>query len=200
MKWNVITLTVWSATSLFAGQEMNVSVCNLDEVAESLVSNARRETEAVFRSAGIQIVWRECAGFRSPAEEARDPWYRIRLWNRKSPRTNDPAALDLMGRAFLTESSGAGSMADAYLQAVQDFAERHEPDDGALLGFVIAHELGHLLLGPGHARDGVMQSPWGRKEVEAARRRSLLFNKEEAARIRLELQTRTASADDPPGK
>ncbi|MBZ5586362.1 MAG: hypothetical protein LAQ30_30080 [Acidobacteriia bacterium] len=163
MKWNVITLTVWSATSLFAGQEMNVSVCNLDEVAESLVSNARRETEAVFRSAG-------------------------------------PAALDLMGRAFPTEPSGAGSMADAYLQAVQDFAERHEPDDGALLGFVIAHELGHLLLGPGHARDGVMQSPWGRKEVEAARRRSLLFNKEEAARIRLELQTRTASADDPPGK
>jgi hypothetical protein len=47
----------------------------------------------------------------------------------------------------------------------------HDGDAGVLLGFVMAHELGHVLLGAGHTPDGVMQAAWG--EMYALRQRWL---------------------------
>lgn len=61
-------------------------------------------------------------------------------------------------------------MPDACVPAVQAFAARHEADAGPLLGFVMAHELGRLLLGPGHAGDGVMRKGVGSQKTEALRR------------------------------
>ena len=81
---------------------------------------------------------------------------------------------------------------DAYFQAVQATSEKHHGDSGVLLGFVIAHELGHLLLGAGHTPDGVMQAAWGQRQMDALRQRWLKFNEENATRIRRGLDTRTA--------
>jgi hypothetical protein len=86
-------------------------------------------------------------------------------------------------------------MADAYYQAIEAFAVRYQGDAGVVLGLVMAHEIGHLLLGPGHVPDGVMRSAWSRREMEAVRRRWLTFNQREAPRIRRELQARAAEGD-----
>ncbi len=94
-----------------------------------------------------------------------------------------------MGRAFLPEH-GAGYLADAYFQSVQDLAGRHQIDAEVLLGFVIAHELGHLLLGPGHAPDGVMRARWNISELKALRQRWLQFNRSQRLQIQHELQPR----------
>ena len=80
-------------------------------------------------------------------------------------------------------------MADAYFKAVQNLAKWQQADPGALLGCVIAHEIGHLLLGPGHTKDGVMRSGWNAHELKALRQRWLRFNQEESARIRYQLRT-----------
>jgi hypothetical protein len=100
-----------------------------------------------------------------------------------------------MGKAFVVDSTG-GNMADAYLQAIQSFSEEHHSDRGVLLGFVIAHEIGHLLLGPGHTPDGVMQAAWGEKQTDAFRRRWFKFGHESAQRIRLALEDRTEQKRD----
>jgi hypothetical protein len=60
-----------------------------------------------------------------------------------------------MGKAFVAGRYG-GTVADVYLPAIRTTAEEHNADPRVVLGFVVAHELGHLLLGPGHTRDGVM--------------------------------------------
>jgi hypothetical protein len=194
MRLKALMVTLCSAEFLFAGQQMNVSVCNLNNVRESVVASAKAETEAVYRSAGVGIVWRDCGDFSSPASQALEPWFVIRLRTDKPPRTTGPVSLDVMGRAFVAEA-GAGYMADAYYQAIQALAERYQGDAGALLGFVMAHEIGHLLLGPGHAPDGVMRSGWSRREMEALRHRWLTFNKRETPRIRRELQTLAAEGN-----
>jgi Zn-dependent peptidase ImmA (M78 family) len=80
------------------------------------------------------------------------------------------ASLDAMGRAYLAEN-GEGYLADAYFEAIRKLAARHDADADALLGFVIAHELGHLILGEGHVPDGVMQAQWGGAAVKALERR-----------------------------
>ena len=179
---------------LTAGQRMNVAVCNLDGVREPIITKAKAETELVFGAAGATIVWRDCGVFLTPAEPKREPWFVVRLRTGKPPLTVGPASLDVMGRAFV-EEHGGGTMADAYLQAIQATSEQHGGDAGELLGFVMAHELGHLLLGAGHTPDGVMQAAWSQKQMDALRQRWLRFTKEGAARIRLALEARTAAGD-----
>jgi hypothetical protein len=181
-----------SVELLAAGQQMNVAVCNLDGVREPIVAKAKAETDLVFRSAGVTIVWRDCDTFPTPAELERDPWFIVRLRTGKPPLTAGPASLDVMGKAFV-EDAGGGTMADAYFQAIQARSEQHNGDSGLLLGFVMAHELGHLLLGPGHTPEGVMQAAWGQKQMDALRQRWLRFAGEGAARVRRALESRTAS-------
>ena len=63
-----------------------------------------------------------------------------------------------------------------------------------ILGCVIAHELGHLLLGSNsHSSSGIMQSPWGRRQVREALTGTLLFTTEQAKRMRAEARTRMES-------
>jgi len=178
-----------SVELLTAGQHMNVAVCNLDGVREPIVAAAKAETELVYRAAGVTIVWRNCDALPGAAELERDPWFIIRLRTGKPPATVGPASLDVMGKAFVEDDGGY--MADAYFQAIEATSERHRGDSGVLLGFVMAHELGHLLLGAGHTSDGVMQAAWGQKQMDALRQRWLRFTNESAERIRRALEART---------
>ena len=70
MRLKAVMFTLCSAEFLFAGPQMSVYVCNLDNVRESIVANAKAETEAVYRSAGVEIVWRECGESSTPASQA----------------------------------------------------------------------------------------------------------------------------------
>jgi hypothetical protein len=186
----LMMMALCSAELLGASQEMNVALCNLGNVSDSTIAAAKAETELVYSSAGVRIVWRVCDDFPAPSAQLHNPWLIIRLLNTKPPRKVGAASLDVMGKAFVGDSTG-GTMADAYDQAIQSFSEEHAIDRGVLLGLVIAHEIGHLLLGPGHTPDGVMQAAWGEKQTDAFRRRWLKFGRESAQRIRLALQART---------
>jgi hypothetical protein len=189
----LLMTTLCSASLLTAGQQMNVAVCNLGGVSGSVIASAKAETELVYRSAGVTIVWHDCEAFPPSAGQTNDPWFVIRLRTDKPPLTVGPASLDVMGKAFVEDTGGY--MADAYFQSIQTTSERHHSDSGVLLGFVMAHELGHLLLGAGHAPDGVMQAAWGQKQMDALRQRWLRFNEQSAARIRHALEALTSTSD-----
>jgi hypothetical protein len=63
------------------------------------------------------------------------------------------------------------------------------------MGYTMAHELGHLLIGAGHRPNGLMRAALSKKELDALNRRHLKFNEEEQAAILHKLQMRdTASA------
>ena len=188
----MLLITVLGSVNLLAAvEEMNVAICNLGGVSERVVSKAKAEVELVYRAAGVQIVWRDAAEFSASASREGAPWFFIRLRNDMPPRKVGPASLDVMGKAFVEDDGG--NVADAYFQAVQATSQLHDGNVGALLGLVIAHELGHLLLGPGHRRDGVMQAAWGKQQMDALRKRWLQFGKDCAERIRIRLDARTAS-------
>jgi hypothetical protein len=171
-----------------AGPLMHVAICNVDGVRDSIVARAKVETTLVYSAAGVTIVWHDCYLFPSPTQQQREPWFVVRLRTGKPPLTVGPASLDVMGKAYLAEEGG-GSLSDAYLEAIQAMSEQYQSDQSALLGLVMAHELGHLLLGPGHTSEGVMQRTWGLKQMFALSKRWLKFSKEDAARIRRALET-----------
>jgi len=172
---------------------MNVAICNPDGVREAIVAKAKAETELVYRSAGVTIVWHGCDAFPPPAGQEREPWFVVRLRTGKPPKKVGAASLDVMGKAFVEDAGGY--MADAYYQSIQATSEQHHGDAGVLMGFVMAHELGHLLLGAGHTPEGVMQAAWNQKQMDALRQRWMKFPEETAVRIRRALEARTANAE-----
>lgn len=181
-----LLLAILSAGTLFGAERMNVSVCNLGGLAESDVARAKAEVEAVFRPVDVEIEWKSCDEYRASGAASR-AWFLIRLRNDKPPVMRSASSLDAMGRAYIGEG-GDCYLADAYLKAVQKLAGAHDADADALLGFVIAHELGHLLLGEGHVPDGVMQAQWGGAAVKALERRWLQFNPAQRERIQSRLR------------
>ena len=50
--------------------------------------------------------------------------------------------------------------AQVFFDQVEAHAERHHVEISRLCGFVIAHEIGHLLLPAGHSERGVMRATW----------------------------------------
>ncbi len=190
-------MAVFSAGTFFGAESMNVSVCNLGGLPESDVERAKAEVEAVFRPANVEIEWKSCDEYQ--ASGAGRTWFLIRLRNDKPPVTRSASSLDAMGRAYIADS-GDCYLADAYFKAVQKLAAAHDADADALLGFVMAHELGHLLLGQGHVADGVMQAQWGGAAVKELERRWLQFSPGQRGRIQSKLRAKAEAQETAPGE
>ena len=179
-----LLFALFSSATLFAAEPMYVSVCNLGKLPETTVARAKAETEAAFRSAEVSIEWRGCN-----EDPAAAPWFTLRLRNDEPPKTAGSSSLDAMGRAFVAES-GEGYLADAYFEAIRELASQHQADARDLWGYVMAHELCHLLLGPGHVPGGVMRAKWSLDELTALRQQWLQFNPSQQAQIRRGLRAK----------
>jgi hypothetical protein len=85
-------------------------------------------------------------------------------------------------------------MAYAFYSRIQDFSEIHRVEVGPILGGVIAHELGHLLLPYGsHSGSGLMSSSWDKELALRAAKGQLTFSEPESALIRRQFQTHHAT-------
>ena len=93
-------------------------------------------------------------------------------------------------------SRGAGSrkgrrhVAYAFFGRIRFFAFERNLLPATLLGHVIAHEVGHVLLREGHAPKGLMRAKWVDPELLQARTGGLGFTATEGHRIRSRLLTR----------
>jgi hypothetical protein len=82
----------------------------------------------------------------------------------------------------------------AYLASSSGVAH---PELRIILGRIIAHEIGHLLLGPNsHAVGGVMQERWGRRQVDQALMGWMLFLPEQSQVMRAKIQMRMKQQRD----
>jgi len=89
------------------------------------------------------------------------------------------------------DGTGYGFMVDTYCDAIHELAQLYSiASDDQVLGYTMAHELGHLLIGPGHRSDGIMRAAWGRQELESLKRRHLTFNAWERSAIVHQLRMR----------
>jgi hypothetical protein len=180
MRATVLIAAAALTHSVLAAQQIQVSICNLGALTESVVRKAKGETEAVFRASQIRIEWLDCDHVSGSKALI------IRLRADRPPQTAGPLSLDALGRAFL-DKEGRGYLVDAYIQSVRETSDFHTTDVAMLLGVVIAHELGHLLLGPGHTPTGVMRSRWGSQDLRALSQRHLKFSREQQAKMQQRL-------------
>ncbi len=192
MNKRTLICALLSSAALSAGVKMNVSICNLGQLPTSVVARAEDQAAALFSSVDVEVVWNACGEGPASQQAASERWFTVRLRNDAAPKMAGPSSLDAMGRAYVTDEEH-GNLADAYYRTVKSAAEASDSDPGALLGCVMAHELGHLLLGPGHVPGGIMRAGWKSADLDAVRKRSLKFNSAQGARIHSELETRVAA-------
>ena len=172
-----------SAGPLLADERVYIALCNRCDLPVSLIRDARAEVDRLFERCEVKIAWRECEGDLAKLQASESNWFLIRLQSRRSCGGRCIASPDAAGRAFL-DPDETGHLADVYVQSVQDVADRHRGDTAALLGHVLAHELGHLILGPGHTSSGIMRAVWTARDFGDLQKGWLQFTDHERRRIR----------------
>ena len=191
------------------GRRLILRVRNTAGTHDEVLSRARDHVERIYRDIGIQIVWR-----------TDDPDDATGVIDTTRPVSPDPNAIGLTivllpeefadrfdpvsahtGLALGNEGRGARR---AYVFSARVNAQADQvrykmyflsliAARGLVLGHVIAHEAGHLMLPRGaHNTKGIMKARTDLKSWEKAFQENLLFTPEEAELIRAALLTQTA--------
>ena len=180
---------------------INVRIYNYADVVDGVLAKALSESERIFRRAGIETHWLGCAVpgrevETKPSCKAKPGATDIQV--RILPRKMAQGLMkhhSEFGLAFTAAGDGFGSNASIFYQRVEELSERRHTSKSLLLGHLIAHEIGHLLLGSNsHSRSGIMHVPWNRAQVERASLGTLLFTKQEAKRMGNQVSRRLTAA------
>jgi hypothetical protein len=176
--------------------QLKVSVFNDALVPPSVLREAEARTRSVFAEAGVSLTWLDCG---TPGNWHTDLGCRevsfpshlsVRLVSGQKTGRDD-----IFGQSFLNDQ-GQGSYANVYLTPLSRAKALELVREGDLLGYVVVHELGHLLLGKNsHSAGGLMRAKWDLAELREAARGNLSFSPSEAASLR----ARYGSAATPEG-
>ena len=194
---------------------ISVRVYNYAKVSRRVLDGAEREAGRVLSAAGIDTRWVDClapqdqaqSGPESaePAKEAnsdcgtpeRGATVGLRIINASTGRSKNFSD-EMFG--FATGSD----LATVFYQRVEDLAWGADKDGNEthlILGDVIAHEFGHLLLGTNsHSPAGIMCANWDREYLLLALRGHGLFSPEQSALIRAAVRHRNAEIVQPKSK
>jgi len=96
----------------------------------------------------------------------------------------DPKDPLVFGFSLRPEAGGLGDSAVVLTDRVEELAGGRGTFYAVLLGHIVAHELGHLLLADGkHSRASIMTYPWRRRELEWVSQGTMRFTPWQRQRI-----------------
>ncbi len=165
------------------------------------VARAKQEASAIFARSKVRLTWLNCTldAERKPADPAchavRGPAVlNLRLVPQQmAPKNGLPKGI--FGFSLMSASGDFSSTANIYLERVSAIADGRKYRRGVVLGAMIAHELGHLLLGVGsHSKMGLMTLPWGPKILTAADQGTLGFSKRETRKLKKTVEERNQAS------
>jgi hypothetical protein len=179
-----------------AQSTISVRVCNSVRVPEKTLEQAIAEASFVLQTGGLRVAWLDCS--TATMEQTLGPMdfvlglvaFRVSGADRPGQRTMASALISNRERQ---------SFISVYYNAIAEVAQDHSAEwqTYQILGYSIAHELGHLLLGGGHSPRGVMQAAWGSRDLVHMSRRDLKFTPQEHDRIQLALKIRIQAWSNP---
>ena len=160
------------------GPAITVLVFNFREVPVETLLKAEREAGRILDHAGVHVTWRDCPTGNEPCRKGSGRVFFLAMM--AGPMQNK----------FLDTVSGYAVHPDLLAVVCYDYLPRitggrsNLSDTAVILGCVIAHELGHLLLGTHrHSIAGIMHERWGVEQTRLALMSQLFFLPEEAKLI-----------------
>jgi hypothetical protein len=138
---------------------------------------AKRVAARIYQAAGVTIVWRD---ERAKSHAAGEQLIVIVLPTAMAERSGPRGEL---GVATGT-SDERSHIAYVFYDRVNTAAEEFSANIGRVLGHVIAHEIGHLLLrSEAHSATGVMHAQFDAHDFRQMAAGQLLFTKEQASEL-----------------
>jgi hypothetical protein len=170
---------------------LQVSLFNDAHIDAATLAEAETRASFLFSKAGIEIDWLACRpADPSDFSPSTSPCSALAWPAHLSVRINPHAfgvSPETFGQAFV-DPSGQGVYSNIYYQNLALSSNHPQLSDGDMLGFVIAHELGHLLLGSNsHSPFGLMQARWDSVALHAASHSALFFTPAQSALLRSRL-------------
>ncbi len=165
-----------------------ITVAIYDDVhlPPQILAAAQDEAMRVYQKAGVVISWAVCksSNLNAIADlRCQDPPSATHLNLRIIPHASKSGD-GIFGVAFLS-AEGTGAYGDVSYNSVEKLDRDWHVGLARVLGHVMAHELGHLLLGSNaHSREGIMCPSWHAGELRLASMGTLLFSEEQAQFMR----------------
>jgi len=138
--------------------------------AVSLARSEKVATEA-FENLGVELVWVECPVPKMPSRAysaCQSDMGPLDLVLRILPRhmaIKLAAGNDSLGSAQTCSEREPACELSVFYSRVDELAVEGFRED-RILGYVIAHEVAHVLLGPGHSEVGIMRGEWTRNDLQ----------------------------------
>lgn len=164
-------------------------------------ARAIKRANEILSRADLTVEWRDCpaGGMRTrgnctaphaPGELA------VRLV--RSPKSDpNPRAL---GSALIDSATGSGTLATVYVDRVSAMAGQVKTDIWGIVGRVMAHEIGHLLLGSNsHSDSGLMREIWTLRDLIRNRPEDWIFSRAQRDELRNQRLTQKSVPAPPAG-
>ncbi len=175
--------SVWAKNLPQESPIVTISVFNDAGISSEILKQAERVASRVFEESGIHVDWVNCA---VPTEDRSDEI--------TCPRVTFPDHLHLriVRHSLNLKDSILG------ISYISDDGRGFFVCQPIILGHVMAHEIGHLLLGiNSHSPWGIMRAHWNQGELALATKCMLLFTEPQSHRMTERLRTRTAEGKCP---
>jgi hypothetical protein len=174
MKWSMVMAVMITVARVADAAEpgqllaIHLEMHNDADVPAAILKKSQDVMARIFADAGLGVEWTETG-----------PRFTVQIVT--SALGYAGASSTVMGVASRTPG---GATVQIFFRQVQDFARTCHVDVGTLLAYVMAHEIGHLLLPRmGHSATGLMKADWDSAFVREAAAGSLTFTGSQIKRI-----------------
>lgn len=191
---------VTSAPNGLSVSRIAILVYNYAAISLESVAEAQQVAGRLLETAGVAADWLDCPLY--PDQAAAHPACLVtpgpaRLVVRIAAGTMAQRMQpdqETFGFAIQPDDGSFGTVANIFSDRARELVNRRRIAFGVMLGHLMAHELGHLLLGTGsHSSTGIMHAPWQHKELDMLSRGLMAFTPSEAERMQASASARAVA-------
>jgi len=168
--------------------QINVGLVNTADMDPKVLNAALELAAMIVSRTGVELLMVDCshrkcepvppcAGFTGPRQIS------IRLI-RRLHMGSSAVGFGKLGRADRLETRPGSGSVYVFCEMIEAVAKDRMAPLQDVLGVVVAHEIGHLLIGPGHSATGIMKSKFREREWGQAAQGTLRFTPWQAEIIR----------------
>jgi hypothetical protein len=154
-----------------------------------MLSQAEAFAGRIFKDVGIETDWMPV----SDSAKLDPSILTVQIFEARSKRAD---TRDAFGAAFITGTAQTSFLADVFFANIEEAATTRK-EATVLLAHIMAHELGHLLLGAAHMPGTIMAESLSIRDVRRMLAGQVRFNQRQAERLCLTVSLRQHLAGRP---
>lgn len=160
------------------GAKLTLRVYNYAQLDSTSLAASEKVAGGILQSVGVETIWMDCPAYKpssrtKPAEDIKysacdSEMGTTDLVLRILPRNMAVKlrrSYDSLGSAQTCPETEPACELNVFYHRVDELGAKGYRSD-RILGYVIAHEAAHVLLGPRHSDDGILRSEWSSTELQ----------------------------------